>query len=207
MKSLTPALIILAMVLGAVPALAQTPAPAAPAAPPARGPQANWWSQAGAENGPERTVWAAQKTPETPYTGVNKPIWHIADILKSHQGQARWEEKVVLTRDFDGRYVQMAPGDKAKCMFYADDRVFGWVYQRRREDDDRRTGAQGPVQGLGVQRGATTVLLHGDRRHRAGCLLPQHARRAGAVLSGKRNADAHSGLQVHQDQDHFDRRL
>ena len=117
MRSLTPALILLAVAFGAAPALAQTPSP-----------PANWWSQAGAENGPERTVWAAQKTPETPYTGVNKPIWHIADILKSHQGQARWEEKVILTRDFDGRYVQMAPGDKAKCMFYADDRVFGWVY-------------------------------------------------------------------------------
>ena len=35
---------------------------------------------------------------------------------------------MILTRDFDGRYVQMAPGDKAKCMFYADDRVFGWVF-------------------------------------------------------------------------------
>jgi hypothetical protein len=35
---------------------------------------------------------------------------------------------VLLNRDFDGRYVQMAPGDKTKCMFYADDRVFGWVY-------------------------------------------------------------------------------
>ena len=119
-------LIMLAIALSAAPTLAQTPAPGAPA--PARAPQTNWWSQAGAENGPDRTVWAAQKDPETPYTGVNKPIWHIADILKSHQGQARWEEKVILTRDFDGRYVQMAPGDKAKCMFYADDRVFGWVY-------------------------------------------------------------------------------
>src|SRR5262245_26468449 len=102
--------ITLAIAGAAAPVLAQTP-------------QTNWWSQAGGENGPERIVWAAQKTPETPYTGVNKPIWHIADILKSHQGQGRWEEKVVLTRDFDGRYVQMASGDKAKCMFYADDRV------------------------------------------------------------------------------------
>ncbi len=128
MRSLTPTLIMLAVLLRAAAALAQAPAPAAPAAPPARGPQTNWWSQAGGESGPARTVWAAQKTPETPYTGVNKPIWHIADILKKHQGQTRWEEKVILTRDFDGRYVQMAPGDKAKCMFYADDRVFGWIY-------------------------------------------------------------------------------
>jgi len=36
---------------------------------------------------------------------------------------------VILTRDFDGRYIQMAPGDKTKCMFYADDRAWGWVYR------------------------------------------------------------------------------
>jgi hypothetical protein len=35
-------------------------------------------------------VWAAHKTPETPYKAPNKPIWHIADVLKAHQGQARW---------------------------------------------------------------------------------------------------------------------
>ena len=128
MRSLS-AWITLAMALAAATALAQTPAPPASGATPATAPQTNWWSQAGGENGPERIVWAAQKTPETPYAGVNKPIWRIADILTSHQGQARWEENVVLTRDFDGRYVQMAPGDKAKCMFYADDRVFGWIYR------------------------------------------------------------------------------
>ena len=94
-----------------------------------RQPAANWWSQAGGEGGPRRIVWAAQKDPETPYNAINKPIWHIADIIKSHSGQARWEQKALLNRDYDGRYIQMAPGDKTKCMFYADDRVFGWVFQ------------------------------------------------------------------------------
>jgi hypothetical protein len=102
----------------------QTPAPARGA----RVPQANWWSAPGREDGPPRIVWAAQKTPETPYIGPNKPIWHIADILKTHQGQKSWEQPVLLTRDFNGRYISMAPGEKTKCMFYADDRVFGWVY-------------------------------------------------------------------------------
>ncbi|HEY0265129.1 MAG TPA: hypothetical protein VGC16_00160 [Rhizomicrobium sp.] len=85
-------------------------------------------AQAGGEKGPERIVWAAQKVPETPFDGPNKPVTHIADILKKHAGQASWEEKVLLTRDFDGRYESLAPGEKTKCMFYADDRVFGWVY-------------------------------------------------------------------------------
>ena len=108
MRSTTSALFGLVLFLGATSALAQdgTPAP--------KGPQANWWSQAAGENGPTRIVWAAQKTPETVYGAVNKPIWHIADVLKAHRGQARWEHKVLLNRDFDGRYVQMAPGDKAK---------------------------------------------------------------------------------------------
>jgi len=123
MRSPTSALIALALILGATPALAQ-----APAAAPAQTPQTNWWSAPAREDGPERIVWAAQKTPETPYTGPNKPIWHIADILKAHRGQKRWEQKVLLNRDFDGRYVQMAPGDKTKCMFYADDRAWGWIY-------------------------------------------------------------------------------
>ena len=102
MKALNT-LLMLAVALSAAPAWAQTSTPAAPPAAPTSPRQTNWWSQAGAENGPERTVWAAQKSPETPYTGVNKPLWRIADILKAHQGQARWEEKVVLTREFDGR--------------------------------------------------------------------------------------------------------
>src|SRR5438874_3105150 len=78
---------------------------------------------------------------------------------------------------------------------------------RHCEDDDRRTGAQGLVEGLCVQRRTAALLLHGSCRRRAGCLLPHHARRAGAVLSGERNADADSRLQIHQDQDHLDRRL
>jgi mannose-6-phosphate isomerase-like protein (cupin superfamily) len=103
------------------PGWSQTPAPA-------RTPQTNWWSAPGREDGPPRIVWAAQKTPETPYSGPNKPIWHVADILKAHAGQESWNQQVLLTPDFDGRYISMAPGEKSKCMFYADDRVFGWIY-------------------------------------------------------------------------------
>src|SRR5580704_6217058 len=129
MKSTKTVLIAVGLMLACGPAWSQEAAPAPAPARGARVPQTNWWSQAGGDDGgPTRIVWAAQKTPETPYTEPNKPIWHIADILKAHKGQARWEQKVLLNRDFDGRYVQMAPGDKTKCQFYADDRVFGWVY-------------------------------------------------------------------------------
>ena len=119
MGSSTSVALALALMMGAAPALAQDVS---------KTPPTNWWSQAAGESGPQRTVWAAQKDPETPYGKINRPIWHIADVLKMHKGQARWEQKVLLNRDFDGRYVQMAPGDKSKCIFYADDRAWGWVY-------------------------------------------------------------------------------
>ena len=86
------------------------------------------FAQAGGDNGPARIVWAAQPIPETPWIAPNKPVWHIADILKKHAGQQSWEEKVMLTRDYDGRYFQLPPGEKTKQMFFADDRVFGWIY-------------------------------------------------------------------------------
>ncbi len=55
MKS--PVLAALVFALAAAPALAQDGASSKGAA--------NWWSQAGGESGPQRTVWAAQKAPET----------------------------------------------------------------------------------------------------------------------------------------------
>ena len=117
----------LGLMLAAGTAWCQTPAPV-PAQAHAPVAQTNWWSAPGREDGPSRIVWAAQKTPETPYRGPNRPIWHIADILKAHQGRRSWDQQVLLTPDFDGHYVSMAPGEKTKCMFYADDRAFGWIY-------------------------------------------------------------------------------
>lgn len=107
MKSLRMASLAILMAMAVTPVLAQA---------------------GGSEKGPERIVWAAQKTPESPYVAPNKLITRIADILKAHQGQTDWEQKVLLTRDYDGRYFSMAPGGKTKAQFYADDRAFLWVY-------------------------------------------------------------------------------
>src|SRR4051812_19946767 len=111
MAYIKSALIGIGLLLAAGPVQSQTAVPA-PAT--VRAPQANWWSAPGREDGPSRVVWAAQKTPETPYTSPNKPIWHIADILKAHNGRKSWDQAVLLTPDFDGHYVSMAPGEKSK---------------------------------------------------------------------------------------------
>ena len=100
---------VIALALAAGPAWSQAPAgaPSLGAARPSS--QPNHYSAPFREDGPVRTVWSARKSPETPYGKINKPIWHIADVLKAHKGQARWEQQILLNRDFNGRYVQMAP--------------------------------------------------------------------------------------------------
>jgi len=75
-----------------------------------------------------RLVWAAKPVPPTAFEAPNKLIWRIADILAAHKGQATWREPVAKTRDFEITYVSMAPGEKTKRQFYADDRAFWWVY-------------------------------------------------------------------------------
>src|SRR6185503_12453767 len=119
MESGRTGLLALALMVLASPAWCQAPAKA---------PQANWWSAPAREDGPTRLVWAGRRTPDTPYTGPNRPIWRIADLLKAHGNRKSWDQQVMLNRDFDGHYVSMAPGEKSKCLFYADDRAFGWIY-------------------------------------------------------------------------------
>jgi hypothetical protein len=113
---------------------------------------------------------------------------------------------VLLNRDYDGRFVQMAAGDKSKCLFYADDRAWGWVYSGQLkvtiDGQESKVLPKGWVFNVAPRLsycletvGATPVVFY------------HHARGPGAVLSGKRNAHAHEGLEVYQGEDHFDRRL
>jgi mannose-6-phosphate isomerase-like protein (cupin superfamily) len=83
----------------------------------------------GAGRGPgPREVWAAQPIPETPYTPPNRLIWRLSEIIAAHKGQQSWRQAVVKTRDFEGAFIQMAPGEKTKTQFYSDDRAF-WVVE------------------------------------------------------------------------------
>jgi len=100
-------LVAVGLLLAASPAWCQVSAPA-------KAPQANWWSAPAREDGPARLVWAGRRTPDTAYTGPNKPLWRIADILKAHAGRMSWDQPVLLNRDFDGHYVSVAPGALSK---------------------------------------------------------------------------------------------
>ena len=87
-------------------------------------------TQARATNpGNKATVaWAAKPARLAPYHAPNQLVYRLADVLAAHKGQANWQQKVFLSRDFEGDWISMAPGQKTKTQFYADDRVF-WVVQ------------------------------------------------------------------------------
>jgi mannose-6-phosphate isomerase-like protein (cupin superfamily) len=93
-------------------ALAQTQAPAA-------GPFTNTKSI---------VAWAAKPARLPPYTGPNKLVYRLADVLAAHKGKQSWQQEVFLSRDYSGAWISMAPGEKTKTQFYGDDRVF-WVVQ------------------------------------------------------------------------------
>jgi len=73
-------------------------------------------------------AWSAQPSEPTPWVAPNKPHWKLSDILAKHAGQRSWSEDIVRDRDFAARYIAMAPGEKTKTQFYADDRV-EWIVQ------------------------------------------------------------------------------
>jgi mannose-6-phosphate isomerase-like protein (cupin superfamily) len=108
-------LLMTALALLAAPALAQAPDQATlvrAASPPAK----------------PITAWAAKSTKLQAYVKPNKLLWRYADVLAAHKGKQSWHEPVFLSRDYAGNWISMAPGEKTKTQFYADDRVF-WVVQ------------------------------------------------------------------------------
>jgi mannose-6-phosphate isomerase-like protein (cupin superfamily) len=80
---------------------------------------------------PPLHAWAPQPVKLAPYLPPNKPLKKLTDILARHAGKADWAETEILTRDYIGQYISMGPGQKTKTQFWADDRVFWWVYGGR----------------------------------------------------------------------------
>ena len=73
-------------------------------------------------------AWAPKPAEPTGWTAPMKPVWRLKEILASHQGQAAWDQPIVRDKDYDGDYVQMAPGTKTRPQFWADDRILFIVW-------------------------------------------------------------------------------
>jgi mannose-6-phosphate isomerase-like protein (cupin superfamily) len=104
--------------LGSVAALGllNVPQVLAQQAPPAHAPPPSWYA------------WAPKSTAEHPWKAPQKPIWRLSEIVAAHQGHASWTEQIVLDHDYDAKYIQMAPGEKTRTLFWADDRIFFVVW-------------------------------------------------------------------------------
>src|ERR1700761_3438358 len=70
--------------------------------------------------------WAPKPDKMQEYTGVNKPITRLTDVLAKHKGQGNWTEDVIETERYSAKWISMAPGEKTRTQFYGDDRTC-WV--------------------------------------------------------------------------------
>ena len=76
-------------------------------------------------------AWSAKPVQLTPWNAPQKPHWKLSEVLAKHAGQRSWREDIVSDSDFIARYISMAPGEKTKRQFFADDRVFWFVQSGR----------------------------------------------------------------------------
>lgn len=65
--------------------------------------------------------------PLTAWKAPNRPHYKLSDVLAAHK-EASWAQTMVQDEHFTGRYIQMAPGEKTKALFYPDTEMF-WVVQ------------------------------------------------------------------------------
>jgi len=70
--------------------------------------------------------WAPKPDKMQEYTGVNKPVTRLSDVLAKHKSQANWTEDVIETERYSAKWISMAPGEKTRTQFYGDDRTC-WV--------------------------------------------------------------------------------
>jgi len=73
-------------------------------------------------------VWYAwvPKPDTLPSYGKNRPVTRLPVVLAKHKGQSRWSEQVLLTKRYDAKWIQAAPGDKSLVTYWGDDRIV-WV--------------------------------------------------------------------------------
>ena len=69
-------------------------------------------------------AWAPKPTVPEGWKPPNKPVWRLSEILIARAKQKSWVQPVVRDKDYAADYIQMAPGQKTRSLFYADDRTF-----------------------------------------------------------------------------------
>jgi mannose-6-phosphate isomerase-like protein (cupin superfamily) len=75
--------------------------------------------------------WSPKPAVPTPWKAPNKPIWRYGEIVAAHKGQKSWVQPIVRDQDYRADYIQMAPGEKTRTQFWADDPIFWYVADGR----------------------------------------------------------------------------
>ena len=102
---------------------AQTPAPSGPptAATPSAAPAAG---RGGRGNRPLRFALSPRSEPRAQWVAPHRPHYKLSEILASHAGQATWSQTVVQDAHWTAKFIQLAPGEKTKKLFYPDTEMF-----------------------------------------------------------------------------------
>ena len=76
------------------------------------------YGQGGAR--PPAETWWVAKSKGGVYKPPNRPIWKLADLLKTHAGQNNWSEQIVQDPEQDATYNSAAPGTKFVTRMHPD---------------------------------------------------------------------------------------
>jgi quercetin dioxygenase-like cupin family protein len=102
--------------------LAQTPAPSAPAAATPAAPAAA--GRGGRGDRVLRFALSPRSEPRAEWVAPMRPHTRLADVLASHKGQAAWSQTMVQDAHWTAKFIQIAPGEKTKKLFYPDTEMF-----------------------------------------------------------------------------------
>jgi mannose-6-phosphate isomerase-like protein (cupin superfamily) len=75
------------------------------------------------------TAWAPKPLELSPYVGVHRPRWKLADLLAEHGSAENWSETLVYDRHVLAQYVSMSAGTRVARRLHPDTPIF-WVVQR-----------------------------------------------------------------------------
>src|SRR4051812_810379 len=75
------------------------------------------------------TAWAPKPVELSPYVGVNRPHWKLAELLEAHRNDKDWNQTLVEDRHLVASYVAMASGGRTPRRFHPDTPIF-WVVER-----------------------------------------------------------------------------
>ena len=84
-----------------------------------------------AQPAPETKFWAARPVSQPHYSGANRPLVRLSDLVRKRQNETRWSEVVFADAHLHGAYISAPPGDRVAPRFHPDTRIYWVVFDGR----------------------------------------------------------------------------